>query len=333
MITNRKKVFKRKDKDLSLINDKFVYAQTMEILLTKRCNFSCIHCLRGNAEAEDINEEVLDSIFSKFDYIESLSLGGGEIALKPELVDLVYKSLLKNKVMIGDMNFTTNGTIVSEELLENLSNLKSYIQDCRKKDTINKYTSAPLHVCFSVDDYHLAELKDRGLSLRHIIRNAVKYRRKLGSNSVVFRNSSDISLIDIGRAQNLKTPVKVPFVEKDMVYPIYLGSKTSIIGGILCFSTNGDMIPVNSPFELEKELKFGNICKQTICDILKNMNTKQCSIVSLNSEYRKMIKKMSNSKKQIRKYFKVDGNRKLNVIQDLIDQEEYIYSLSIANEK
>lgn len=317
-----KNIFKRKPKDLSIIDDKKIYVQTLEVILTKSCNLRCEHCLRGDAKNEDITIETLDALFSKTDYIQALGLGGGEIALKPELVDLVYKSLIKNNVNVESMNFTTNGTILNDELLSSLNKIKNYIANCRENLLVSKFSMPPINVCVSVDDYHLRELKKQNINFDKIVSNMVKYKKALGEKSLILRSESDISVINVGRATELENVQSVPFFEKDMTYPVAITKNVAYIGGILCVSTNGDIVPPNTPFELENELSYGNIKNDNLSTILKHMNTKQVSIISMDSEYKNMINAMINSKKDIKRYLKAYGGQKRDIIFSLIYNQE-----------
>lgn len=54
------------------------------IEVTRRCNMCCAHCLRGDAEAVDIQERYIDAFLDSFanaGYISSLTFTGGEISL------------------------------------------------------------------------------------------------------------------------------------------------------------------------------------------------------------------------------------------------------------
>lgn len=64
------------------------------IEVTRRCNMCCAHCLRGDAEAVDIQERYIDAFLDSFanaGYISSLTFTGGEISLN---IPAIYRHYL-----------------------------------------------------------------------------------------------------------------------------------------------------------------------------------------------------------------------------------------------
>lgn len=312
--------FYRKKKDMSFVDEKHVGAKEVEIILTQKCNLACEHCMRGDATNKEITEDVFDAIFDKLFYIDNLSLGGGEISLSPHLIRLLTSSLKKHNTILHGINFSTNGTHVSDEFLDALDELRQYIISCNDKpaffvcpDPNDKHE--PVYVCFSFDDYHLLSMLNQGITLEQLYDNAGKYYNRFSVNAVRCRLSCDVDVYDTGRAKNLNSEesVKKPLPDPSkLVYPYMVSKKAVILGGILTFSCDGEVIPPNIEFSQEKQLSWGNIKTEPLSEILSNMSTKKVSWLTFDGEYRKLFKLISAPKRAWKKYFKDYGNKKLN---------------------
>lgn len=314
-------IFKRKKKDLSYIDERNIYVHTMEVILSQKCNLACKHCLRGESTNKEITDDVLDAIFSKIHVIDSLGLGGGELTLSPTLLKKVYISLVKNDTIVYNINFTTNGTRYSEELVNILKELNRYIEDCRKKLLFKDFVMEPVTICFSLDNFHLSELQRVGFSREKLFENIAKFKKVFGENAIEYRYISDIDIYNTGRAKNLKGYDKIEEY-KSMLYPISESTNSAYIGGIICFSTDGECIPVNIPFNRENKESYGNIKYESLSTILKRMNTEQVPFFRFNSYYKKMYYDISPSKEKINLHKKELIEKKSYIERNVYEAEE-----------
>lgn len=99
-------------------------------LVTMRCNLNCKHCLNFNEFLEspqDITfenaKEHFDTVFSKFDYLYSLHLCGGEPMLAKELPRIIRYLVENYKDRIFNFFIITNGTVIPS--VETLAAVKS----------------------------------------------------------------------------------------------------------------------------------------------------------------------------------------------------------------
>lgn len=82
------------------------------IEVTRRCNMSCAHCMRGDPQDIDIKDDYLTKFFNgiKNYHIKHLTITGGEPSLVPEKIKKIFYLIKENKIKIDELHITTNGT-------------------------------------------------------------------------------------------------------------------------------------------------------------------------------------------------------------------------------
>lgn len=101
------------------------------IELTRKCNMSCRHCLRGKSENKAISSDVLSHLLANVAEIGQLTLTGGEPSLAArELENLVY-CLRKYGVRIKSFVCYVNGAKHNPEFISALEKLYSL---CKEKE-------------------------------------------------------------------------------------------------------------------------------------------------------------------------------------------------------
>lgn len=103
------------------------------IEVTRKCNFSCSHCLRGEAQNKNIDLKYIDALLdnNKIDYISSVSFTGGEPSLNIEAINYFVEKCISNNIEIGNFYIATNGSTSSGslEFLQVLIKLYCYCSD------------------------------------------------------------------------------------------------------------------------------------------------------------------------------------------------------------
>ncbi len=324
--------FIRKKKDLSILDTKPVATKELEVILTQKCNMACTHCMRGCSSNKQIDEETLDAIFEKFYYIDNLSLGGGEPTLAPDVVRMLTKSLKKHNVIVPNVNFTSNGTVNPDEFIDALLELQDYVIESRKKEILFEPLDPnekiePIYACFSFDDYHLLEILNGPLGesgLDVLYQNIAKFQNALSPDAIVCRLACDVDVIDLGRAKQLNPSenVKVPMVlPETLVYPYVDEKKRVTLGGLITISCDGEVIPPNIPFDMEKTLSFGNIKNLSLSQIFARTKTKKVSNIMFDFEISKLLKNHSAPKKKWRNYLENYGNKKMDIFYAHVNHE------------
>jgi len=127
----------------------------LAIEVTRRCNMSCEHCMRGEPEDLDMTRELIGSLFSKVDSIGTLIFGGGESSLVPEVIEMIVECARFYGVSIGNFDVTTNGSQITSEFLVAMIHLYEFCHD-------NEISS----LAWSDDVFHCEEWREGERLLR-----------------------------------------------------------------------------------------------------------------------------------------------------------------------
>lgn len=120
------------------------------IEVTRRCNMCCAHCLRGDAEAVDIQERYIDAFLDSFanaGYISSLTFTGGEISLNIPAIRYTLNAVRERNISVGSFYMVTNGKAVDKMVELALASLEWW-NYCDDKDDYS------CGLCISSDDFH-----------------------------------------------------------------------------------------------------------------------------------------------------------------------------------
>lgn len=95
-----------------------IYLRDLIIEVTRKCNFSCAHCMRGNSEYIDIDLAYIKEILSQIDFICYLTFTGGEPTLNLNAIRATLQYCKEFKIPVLNTCIVTNGTNASDEFLE-----------------------------------------------------------------------------------------------------------------------------------------------------------------------------------------------------------------------
>ena len=99
------------------------------IEITRKCNMSCSHCLRGDPENVDIDLAHVDAFFEQVNSIGTLTITGGEPSLRPDLIMGIVEAASANGVEIGSFYIVTNAKKVTQEFTHAVMKLYWYCSD------------------------------------------------------------------------------------------------------------------------------------------------------------------------------------------------------------
>ena len=77
-------------------NTKNIGFSSVSIEITRRCNFACEHCIRGDAQNMDMPTEIIDLFYDKISELQEIVFVGGEPLLNLTGMDYVIKQSMKH---------------------------------------------------------------------------------------------------------------------------------------------------------------------------------------------------------------------------------------------
>lgn len=107
--------------------------KTLSIEITRRCNMSCSHCMRGDAQDLDISHKDIRHVLKNIRYTGYLIITGGEPSLNIKAIRYILKQVKHFGIEVYGFYIVTNGSqhSISDEFINICSGLYAYQQ---KKD-------------------------------------------------------------------------------------------------------------------------------------------------------------------------------------------------------
>lgn len=108
-----------------------LYAKDLCIEITRRCNMSCAHCMRGNAQNIDIEHRYIKNLLKHFQHIQHLNITGGEPSLNTKAMRYILKQLKLYNIHVYSIYIVTNGSLssISKEFINICSELYEYQEE------------------------------------------------------------------------------------------------------------------------------------------------------------------------------------------------------------
>lgn len=236
-----------------------MYVDHLVLEITRRCNASCSHCLRGNAENHDMSFSVINKILENVSTIELVTFSGGEPSLVPEKIEYFLNWVKENKIKLKNFCVITNGKIASRELVQVLIEMYAYTKkffeiDCSK-------------LIISKDHFHKKEIPD------------VSEAENLYSSLKFFDPNEKLTLTD-EEIVNEGRCVDFSYGHEAYSDSIRLKRDTNgkivFVGGILFVTALGDIVMSSDlSYDSEEKQKIGNILDNDLVDILEDYKKKK----------------------------------------------------------
>jgi molybdenum cofactor biosynthesis enzyme MoaA len=86
-----------------------IYINDLVIEVTRQCNLSCNHCMRGPAQKKDINIKYVNTLFKYISHIGTITFSGGEPSLKPYLISDILLVAQHYNIEVQNFYCATNG--------------------------------------------------------------------------------------------------------------------------------------------------------------------------------------------------------------------------------
>lgn len=95
-----------------------MHINNLTLCLTRKCQLSCSHCMRGPAQKLTMDPQVVYDLMGQGLKIESLLLTGGEPTLAPDIMRLVGDGLHMTSTEVGSVSMVTNGISFTKKPME-----------------------------------------------------------------------------------------------------------------------------------------------------------------------------------------------------------------------
>jgi len=193
--------------------------------VTRRCNMSCDHCLRGDTQSCDMSRKTITTALEQLKgaTISNLGFTGGEPLLRPDLIRFILDELIRLDISVDQFTLITNGTICSKEILTLLTDLYAYAENL---DEIG-----PFYFAISDDKFHRAAMtkqqKDKYVKNKHLF-EMFSFLHTHGNNLPIAE----------GRAKNFGSYARYNDEFKVQLYDNGLG----IMYGLLYINAKGQIV-------------------------------------------------------------------------------------------
>ena len=180
------------------------------IEITRRCNQTCIHCMRGDAQERDISLDDLSSLLAYTNGIYSLQITGGEPFLNLDALQFMIDEIKRNHIFLGQFSIITNGTIRNDAVVKVVKDFSEYIGTCVQSDIPAKNL---VNIMISNDTFHVG----------YSVASFDWYRHKLEKYATVTKARGGEVPYKIGRAKDLEyakpysqeTPKRIEYIAPD----------------------------------------------------------------------------------------------------------------------
>lgn len=252
--------------------------------LTRACNLSCPHCLRGNADNDSfMTFEQIDRILDNFTICNHITMGGGEPCLAKEQMFYLFDAIRKRQennisTWVSSVGMITNGTILDDEIVEKLNSLTEVLLKHIKEV---KENTKVVQVLISNDKYHDNNPQD-----------ALKwYKERVNSHIRVGYNKLNKEKDEIGECKNsIKNGIKArkKYGIADLHRFSFVDDKLTTINDLALPILNGDCLAFTSKGSLiangfydfsevdnpEFRNYMGNYMEEEVSDLIHKWNEK-----------------------------------------------------------
>ncbi len=223
-----------------------MHVENLTLELTRKCNLTCEHCIRGCAQRKSMDRATMLELFYHVKSVDTLSIGGGEPSLAIQQLEDLLEVLELRDVEVNHIFLVTNGKRVSVPLLKAYAALYEYCTD-------NDLSSFSL----SNDLYHQEAREGVSRNIHDYIYACEDNNIFLPEEIFHYHTQGKIHLIKRGRAKHMLSAKDEPYL--DNLRLNNLQHPTRIYGD--CYiAYNGDVIgDANASYADMKKLSRGNI--------------------------------------------------------------------------
>lgn len=250
----------------------------MIIELTRRCNMTCEHCLRGNAQNLNFDKTMLPNIFGNVRAVNSITFTGGEPTLALKQLEEIIDYIIFFDIEVGQFYIKINGRKFSPKLLKLLKKL----QNCCTEPTL----------CFldiSQDQFHGNSFCEKSYSDLQDEYDFIKIGKERMIYNVIIEGKAKENGIPpiFGTSGYYQKSLHEPKFKSDWL----LDEQNRFVGEMVYVSSNGNVITdCDLSFESVDKYSFGNVKNEDLLQIIRrhskteDEDIKDCYIIDLEVE-------------------------------------------------
>lgn len=167
--------------------------------VTRRCNFQCEHCMRGDAQNVDLSETAIDNLLDQTLAMGDILFTGGEPLLALDKIEYIIDGMINRKIPFQSIQIITNGTQFSEEFYRVMRKAYAYMLSVHEKvfGTEIKMPKRSLDIFISYDEFHKKFTDDMEKNLSILKEN-------LGDIAYIKYHTAGVLPSLMGRGKQLK---------------------------------------------------------------------------------------------------------------------------------
>ena len=247
--------------------------QNLALIVTEKCNLNCAHCLRGGCSDKVMSDDVIKATLDQFEFIGNLTICGGEPTLSLDRIEKILEYISKNKIFVGEISFTINGTIYSTDFLKLLDDMEPYLE-------FDKSLLSPVIFGISLDKFHHDEVCRLNME-QQWFENIKKYTES--KHFYDFRKI-ERKLFREGNAVNLDPEITIPLRPMPIYMSYYkkglfnipkfdMNGGNCFIGPLITVNVDGIVTECDASLEHQRTIyNYGNIFDNTIEEICLSRN-------------------------------------------------------------
>jgi len=230
--------------------------ENLIIEVTRKCNMSCGHCLRGCSQNIDINNQYITDVLEKIESVSTVTFTGGEPVLNPSAIVHFLNECKRLNIEVGDFYIATNGKIVTDEFMKTLLDLYLF---CNWKESCL--------IEISNDYYHDVEGQDSDVKEQLMAFRFAEIKGRREHESMLYEGSYK----DVGSDNGNYVKACEYDLEDDGIRgsEVYLNALGNLINGCDWSYESQEredlIVCKSSEFSLEKFVEFSK--KMELCEV------------------------------------------------------------------
>lgn len=166
--------------------------------VTRRCNFKCDHCLRGDAQNIDLSEKAIDSVLDQTLAFGDILFTGGEPLMALDKIEYIIDGIIKRKIPFQRIVIISNGTQYNDKFYSVMRKTHEYMTNLHRKcfgDEI-KMPKSNLSLLVSYDEFHK--------KYTDVDKNLLEIKNNLGDIAYIKFHNAGVTPQLLGRGKQLK---------------------------------------------------------------------------------------------------------------------------------